>query len=87
MSTKNIYNDLAEELRHSSPPYSTVGRWAKEFKLGERCPTTSLTVENMKKVEDGFWQIKDQSQGHVTRTSYGRIQTILHAETKQQTMT
>ena len=34
MSTKDIHSDLVETLGDSAPPYSTVARWAKEFKLG-----------------------------------------------------
>ncbi|CAJ0928409.1 unnamed protein product [Ranitomeya imitator] len=61
MTTKDIHSDLVETLGDSSPPYSTVARWAKEFKLGrtstedehrEGRPSTSLNEENVKKVEE-----------------------------------
>ncbi|CAJ0927139.1 unnamed protein product [Ranitomeya imitator] len=61
MTTKDIHSDLVETLGDSSPPYSTVACWAKEFKLGrtstennhrEGRPSTSLNEENVKKVEE-----------------------------------
>lgn len=92
MSTKDIHSDLVETLGDSSPPYSTVARWAKEFKLGrtstedehrEGRPSTSLTEENVKKVEEVVLEDRRVTIRHVaevTGLSYGSIQRILANE-------
>lgn len=88
MSTKDIHNDLVE-TSEDSVPYSTVARWAKEFKLGrtstedahrEGCPSTSRTEDIVKKVEDIVLEDRRVTIGHiaeVTRISFGSIQRIL----------
>ncbi|XP_073399608.1 histone-lysine N-methyltransferase SETMAR-like [Dendrobates tinctorius] len=92
MSTKDIHSDLVETLGDSSPPYSTVARWAKEFKLGrtstedehrEGRPSTSLNEENVKKVEEVVLADRRVTIRHVaevTGISYGSIQRILAKE-------
>nr|XP_032516743.1 uncharacterized protein LOC116769685 [Danaus plexippus plexippus] len=89
MSTKDIHSDLEETLGESAPPYSTVARWAKEFKLGrtstedehrEGRPSTSLTGENVKKVEDIVLADRRVTVRHVaevTGISYGSVQKII----------
>ncbi|XP_046976362.1 histone-lysine N-methyltransferase SETMAR-like [Vanessa cardui] len=92
MCTKDIHCDLMETLGESAPPYSTVARWAKEFKLGrtstedehrEGRPSTSLTEDNVKKVEDIVLADRRVTIRHVaeiTGLSYGSIQRILANE-------
>ncbi|KAM3914022.1 histone-lysine N-methyltransferase SETMAR-like [Leptodactylus fuscus] len=91
MSTKDIHSDLVETLGDSSPPYSTVACWAKEFKLGrtstedehrEGCPSTSLTEDNVKKVEVVLAdkRVTIRHVARVTGISYGSIQRILTNE-------
>lgn len=92
MSTKDIHSDLVETLGDSAPPYSTVARWVKEFKLGrtstedehrEGRPSTSLTEENVKKVEEVILADRRVTIRHVaevTGISYGSIQRILTNE-------
>lgn len=92
MSTKDIHSDLVETLGESAPPYSTVARWTKEFKLGrtstedehrEGRPSTSLTEDNVKKVEDVVLADRRVTIRHiveVTGISYGSIQRILTNE-------
>lgn len=89
MSTKDIHSDLVEALGDSAPPYSTVARWAKEFKLGrtstedehrEGRPSTSSTEDNVKKVEDVVLADRRVTIRHVaevTGISYGSVQRIL----------
>lgn len=89
MSTKEIHTDLVETLGDSAPPYSTVARWCKEFKLGrtstedehrEGRPTSSLTEENVKKIEDIVLADRRVTVRHlaeVTGISYGSVQNIL----------
>ncbi|CAK1592430.1 unnamed protein product [Parnassius mnemosyne] len=92
MSSKDIHSDLVETLGDSAPPYSTVARWAKEFKLGrtstedkhrEGRPSTSLTEDNVKKVEDVVLADRRVTIRHVaevTGISYGSVQRILANE-------
>lgn len=92
MSTKDIHSDLMETLGDSAPPYSTVARWAKEFKLGrtstedehrEGRPSTSLTAENVKKVEDivlADRRVTIRHVAEVTGISYGSVQRIFANE-------
>ncbi|XP_045453244.1 histone-lysine N-methyltransferase SETMAR-like [Melitaea cinxia] len=92
MSSKDIHSDLVETLGDSAPPYSTVARWAKEFKLGrtstedehrEGRPSTSLTEDNVKKVEDVVLadrRVTIRYEAEVTGISYGSVQRILANE-------
>ncbi|XP_073527124.1 histone-lysine N-methyltransferase SETMAR-like [Phyllobates terribilis] len=92
MTTKDIHSDLVETLGDSSPPYSTVARWAKEFKQGrtstedehrEGRPSTSLNEENVIKVEEVVLADRRVTIRHVaevTGISYGSIQRILAKE-------
>lgn len=92
MSTKAIHSDLVQTLQDSAPPYSTVARWTKEFKLGrtstedehrEGRPSTSFTGDNVKKIEDIVMADRRVTIRHVaemTGISYGSVQRILTNE-------
>ncbi|CAK1599713.1 unnamed protein product [Parnassius mnemosyne] len=92
ISSKGIHSDLVETLGDSAPSYSTVARWAKEFKLGrtstedehrEGRPSTSLIEDNVKKVEDVVLadrRLTIRQVAEVTGISYGSVQRILANE-------
>ena len=59
MPPKKIYEDLMETLWKESPSYSTVNKWATEFKRGRErveddgrsgCPKDTTAYENVKVV-------------------------------------
>lgn len=89
MSTKDIFLDIQQTLGDDALPYSTVAYWVAEFKRGRvKCeddprsgrPSTSITDENVKKVEDLVLQDRRMSIKHLAETlkiSFGSIQSIL----------
>lgn len=61
MSTQEFFSDIQQTLGDNALPYSTVAYWVAEFKRGRSSckddhgsgrPSTSVTEENAKKVEN-----------------------------------
>lgn len=89
LTTQEIHCDLEATLGESAPPYSTVARWASQFRVGRtstedehRCgrPSTSVTQENVVKVEKIVLSDRRVTIRYLvqeTGISYGSIQSIL----------
>lgn len=89
MSTKEIFLDIQETLGDNALPYSTVAYWVSEFKRGRSTceddlrsgrPSTSITEENIKKVEKLVLEDRRITIKHlaeVLKISFGSIQSIL----------
>lgn len=89
MSTKEIFSDIQQTLGNDALPYSTVAYWVAEFKRGRSSckddprsgrPSTSITEENVKKVEKLVLddrRITIKYLAKILKISFGSIQSIL----------
>ncbi|KAL0822131.1 hypothetical protein ABMA28_004265 [Loxostege sticticalis] len=89
MSTKEIFLDIQQTLGDHALPYSTVAYWIAEFKRGRSTceddqrtgrPSTSVTEENVKKVEKMVLEDRRITIKYLAETlkiSFGSIQSIL----------
>ncbi|KAL0831014.1 hypothetical protein ABMA28_001900 [Loxostege sticticalis] len=89
MSTKEFFLDIQQTLGDHALPYSTVAYWVAEFKRGRSTceddqrtgrPSTSVTEENVKKVEKMVLEDRRITIKYLAETlkiSFGSIQSIL----------
>lgn len=89
MSSKEIFLDIQQTLGGDAVPYSTVAYWVAEFKRGRSSckddprsgrPSTSVTEENVKKVENLVLEDRRMTIKHIAeilKISFGSIQSIL----------
>lgn len=89
MWTQEIFLDIQQTLGDDALPYSTVAYWVAEFKRGRlSCeddhrsgrPSTSVTEENVKKVENLILQDRRITIKHladILKISFGSIQSIV----------